>query len=254
VKQLFVIGIGSGDPDHLTVAAIRAIEQVEVFFLIDKGVATRELTGHRRAVCERYATAKPYRVVPIDDPPRDRASTAYTDAVHAWHDARTEQFRRAIDEELAPDGCGAVLVWGDPSLYDSTVRVLDRVATRVSEPFTVTVIPGVTSVSELAARHAIPLNAVGGSVLITTGRRLAASGMPDDVDDVVVMLDGQCSFTTVDEDVDIYWGANLGTEGERVVAGRLAEVADEIRRVREDVARERGWVMDVYLLRRRTRD
>jgi precorrin-6A synthase len=254
VKQIFVIGIGSGDPDHLTVAAIRAIEQVDVFFVIDKGEATRELVGHRRAICERYATAKPYRVVQIDDPPRDRDSAAYADAVRVWHDARTERLRRAIDEELAPEESGAVLVWGDPSLYDSTLRVLDRVATRVSEPFAVAVIPGVTSLSELAARHGIPLNAVGGSVLITTGRRLAASGMPAGVDDVVVMLDGKCSFAAVDEDVDIYWGANLGTDGERLVAGRLVDVADEVRRVREDVAREQGWVMDVYLLRRRAND
>ena len=49
---------------------------------------------------------------------------------------------------------------------------------------------------------------------LPTGRRLAKA-WPEDVDDVVVMLDGQTAFTEhVEQDADIYWGAYLGTPDE----------------------------------------
>ena len=57
---------------------------------------------------------------------------------------------------------------------------------------------------------------------ITTGRKLA-EGLPHDAGDVVVMLDGDCSFKAIgDRDIDIYWGAYPGTEDQILVAGPLA--------------------------------
>ena len=54
-------------------------------------------------------------------------------------------------------------------------------------------IPGVSAVQALAARHGIPLTQIGGSLTITTGRQLR-NGWPEAATDVVVMLDAQCSF------------------------------------------------------------
>lgn len=252
MRMVFVVGIGPGAADDLTLAAAHAIENADVVFVVDKGEQARELVRARRAMCERHAVTKPLRIVEIEDPPRDRSPRDYEAAVRAWHAARAERYARALDEHLVDDARGAFLVWGDPSLYDSTLRILDDVARRVASPFAFEVIPGVTSVQALAARHRIALNTIGGSVLITTGRRLIEHGMPEHVDTVVVMLDGACAFTRVDEDVDIYWGANIGTEGEALVAGRLRGVRDEIVRLREETKRTRGWLMDTYLLRRRS--
>jgi precorrin-6A synthase len=150
--------------------------------------------------------------------------------------------------ELGPDGVGAFLVWGDPSLYDSTLRILERVLAAGTVDFEHRVVPGVTSVQALAARHRVPLHGVGEPVLITTGRRLR-----DDRDqpNTVVMLDGGARFSELGpEGVEIFWGANLGTAHEEAVAGPLAEVAAEIVRRRGALRATTGWVMDVYLLRR----
>ena len=117
-----------------------------------------------------------------------------------------------------------------------------------SVAFELDVIPGITSVQALAARHRIALNRIGGPVHITTGRQLA-KGMSGD--DVVVMLDGDCAFKTVkDGNVDIYWGAYVGTADEILVAGRLAERSAEIERVRAEARARHGWIMDTYLLRK----
>ncbi len=98
---------------------------------------------------------------------------------------------------------------GDPSLYDSTLRILERVAEHVEFDFDV-VPPGITAIQALTARHRIALNDIGAPVLITTGRQLRENGLDTDA---VVMLDGECSFLSCPPDTRIWWGAYLGDAG-----------------------------------------
>lgn len=251
MKKVSVIGIGAGDPDHLTVQAIKALDEVDVFFVVDKGAEKATLATMRKDIIQRYATTKPYRIVEVDDPVRDRTEPAYRDAVHAWHDARTAQYAALIDQEIADGHRGAFLAWGDPSLYDSILRILREIASKGEPAFDYEVVPGITSVQALAAKHRMPINDVGGSIAITTGRRLASSGLPDDFDHVIVMLDGNCAFRTVTEDVDIYWGAYVGTPDEILMSGRLRDVEVEIEQRRREARQAKGWIMDTYVLRRR---
>lgn len=245
-----MVGIGAGDPDQVTVQAVKALNRVDVFFVLDKGEVKQELVDLRTEILQRHATEKAYRVVVGQDPERDRSTTAYVEAVDDWRRRRADVIAGLIAAELGEDEVGAFLVWGDPSLYDSTLAVLDDILARGSLAFDVEVIPGISSVSTLAARHRVPLNQVGRPIQITTGRRLAKE-WPADVDDVVVMLDAHTSFTAhLDQDAYIYWGAYLGTPDELLIAGPLAEVADEIERVRAEARERKGWIMDTYLLRR----
>ena len=248
MRTVLVIGVGAGDPEHITVQAINALRRSDVVFVVDKGPA--ELARARDKVLARYAQHGP-RVVAIPDPPRDRTASAYRSAVEAWRGARADAWERAIAAELGQDRCGAFLVWGDPALYDSTIAVLDEIRARGTVRFDHEVIPGISSPQALAARHRVPFNRVAGAVQITTGRRLA-QGLPRDADDVLVMLDADCAFARF-PDLDIYWGAYVGTADEILVAGRVGEVADEIRRRRAQARERKGWVMDTYLLRRRSR-
>jgi precorrin-6A synthase len=65
------------------------------------------------------------------------------------------------------------------------------------------------------------------------------------------MLDSACTFSSLaSEEIDIYWGAYVGTEDEILVSGRVGEVAAEIERLRREARERKGWVMDSYLLRR----
>jgi precorrin-6A synthase len=250
VRRLLVIGIGAGDPDHLTVQAIKAMNRVDVFFVVDKGEAAGELTRLRHELCARFVERPGYRVVELPDPPRDRAAAAYRPAVDDWRRRRAELWARTLRRELGEGDQGGFLVWGDPSLYDSTLDVLERIRDGGDLELDWEVVPGISSVQALAASHRIPLNRVGGPVHITTGRRLA-DGFPDHSDDVVVMLDAACSFEGLaDQDLYIYWGAYVGTEDELLVAGKLREVAAEIKELRRAARERKGWIMDTYLLRR----
>jgi precorrin-6A synthase len=245
VRKVLIIGIGAGNPDHLTLQAVKAIGATQVFFIIEKANAP-ELGALRDEMIDRHATPGEHRVVVIPEVARDRDPDDYERAVADWHEARARRLGDAIVAELADGETGAILVWGDPSLYDSTLRVLETVRRLGDTELDHEVIPGITSVQALAASHRIPLHGVGEPVLVTTGRRLVGGVQAPNT---VVMLDGQEAFRAVDADgTTIHWGAYLGTDDEITVAGPLAEVADRITEVRAQARDEHGWIMDIYLL------
>lgn len=243
MRTIHVIGIGAGDPDYVTSQAIRALNDTDVFFAMDKGDAKSDLVALRREICARFIPEPRYRFVELSDPPRARDGD-YTQAVADWHRARARLWAQAIDTELGPDGVGSFLAWGDPSLYDSTLRILDDVRRHVDIEYDV--IPGITAVQALTARHRIPLNDVGEPVLITTGRQLRSTGVTGSA---VVMLDGDCSFLSCPPDTRIWWGAYLGTPDELLMSGTVGEVGERIAQLRDNARAQHGWIMDIYLLR-----
>jgi precorrin-6A synthase len=251
MRKLKLIGIGAGNPDYITLQAVDALKQVDVVFVTDKGEDTADLLRARREICERHMQSKPYRIVEIQDPERDRTAAAYRPAVSAWHEKRAALYEHCIREQLTEGECGAFLVWGDPSLYDSTLRIIEQVAARRTVDFEYEVIPGITSIQALAARHRIPLNRIGEPVHITTGRRLVDE-KPVDRANVVVLLDGECAFNSLaDDDMEIYWGAYLGTPDEILLCGKLSDLRGRIESVRAQARQKKGWIMDTYLLRKR---
>ncbi|WP_345961753.1 precorrin-6A synthase (deacetylating) [Streptomyces sp. BRB040] len=256
MRTIHVIGIGAGDPEQLTLQAVGALRSTDVFFVLDKGEAKSDLVRLRREMLETHVPEGTYRIVEARDPERDRSAggSAYSPAVGDWRSARAGIYERLIAEELGEDESGAFLVWGDPALYDSTLGILEEILERGSVAFAYDVVPGISSVSSLVARHRTGLNRVARPVQITTGRRLA-EGFPEDADDVVVMLDAHQAFRRyADQDIDIYWGAYLGTPDEILASGPLAEAAPRIERLRAEARERKGWIMDTYLLRRNPED
>jgi precorrin-6A synthase len=252
MKRILVIGVGPGGPEHLTVQAIDALNQADVIFVFDKGEEKSDLLQLRRDICERYRGGRPYRLIEIADPQRS-ASGRYNADVRAWHGARAELVKDLIRDELADDGCGAFLVWGDPAFYDSTLRILETVAGDAAVAFDYEVIPGISSIQLLAARHKIPLNSIGEPILLTTGRRIAEK-YPANFHSIVVLLDGGAGLDSLaGKKVDIFWGAYLGTADEILIAGSVIDVLDDIRRVRAERRAVKGWIMDTYLLRSSSR-
>ena len=247
MRKVSIIGIGAGDPEHVTVQAVKALNAADVFFVVTKASEQQDLVDLRTHILERYVDEPSYRVVTLPDPERRRGADAasHQAVVADWRAARSKQYDALIRDELEEHEHGAFLAWGDPTLYESTLTILEQ----LDVPLELDVIPGVSAVSALGAAHRIALNRVGGAVQITTGRRLRDHGMPDGVDDLVVMLDAHQAFTA-HPDLHIYWGAYLGTRDELLVSGRVGDVAEEIQRTRAEAKERKGWMFDTYLLRR----
>lgn len=250
-RELLLIGIGAGDPDWLTLEAVRAIEALDVLFVVIKENEYDELVDARRLIIERHRT-RPLRTVELNDPPRPwRTAPDYDAAVARWRSQRLDQWSAAVEAELGDGQVGGFLVWGDPSLFESTLAIVDSLVAASPTKIVRRVLPGISSVQALAAHHGIPLNRQGRAVQISPAR-LVSGGMPEGVDDVVCMLDGKQTFATIDPTgIDIYWSAFLGTADELLISGRLEDVRDEILRVRAEALERKGWMFDTYLLRRR---
>ncbi|MDE3239772.1 MAG: precorrin-6A synthase (deacetylating) [Paracoccaceae bacterium] len=242
---LSLIGIGTGNPEHLTLQAIRAMNSADLILIPRKGAGKADLVDLRRTICAEVVTNSGTRIAEFDLPRRDVGNLDYHRGVEDWHDTIATVWSREISAHLDKPGRVALLVWGDPSLYDSTLRIADRLDLPVE------VVPGITSIQALAAAHAIALNEIGAPFVVTTGRKLRDNGWPKDADTAVVMLDGECSFQTLDpKGITIWWGAYVGMAEEIVLSGPLADVGAQIVSCRAAARDQHGWIMDIYLLRR----
>ena len=244
---LSLIGIGTGNLDHLTGQAIREINRADIVLIPQKGAGKADLADLRHAICAEVLTNPNTKIIGFDLPKRDADTPSYYQGVDDWHDAITAAWHQAIAQNLGASGRVALLVWGDPSLYDSSLRISKRL---IPAP-KVEVVAGLTSLQLLTAAHAIALNDIGAPVVITTGRQLRDHGWPKGVDTVVVMLDGACAFQTLEtKGIDIWWGAYLGMQNQLLIAGPLEEKGPTILETRAKARQNHGWVMDIYLMRK----
>jgi precorrin-6A synthase len=243
---LSLIGIGCGDPAHLTRRALDALNAADLILIPRKGEEKSDLADLRRKICADVLTNDGTRVVEFDLPVRDETSD-YRKGVDGWHDAVAASWSRAISGNLGKQGRVALLIWGDPSLYDSSLRI----ARRLDPVPRIEVVPGITAIQALCAAHALPLNEIGEPFLVTTGRRLREGGWPTGVDTVVVMLDGGTAFRLLDpQGIHIWWGAYLGMPNQLTFSGALAEIGETIVAARREARERHGWIMDSYILKR----
>lgn len=243
--EIILVGIGTGNPDHLTLQAGAALNGADLILIPRKGPDRADLADVRHLILSRVLT-RPVPVAEFDMPTRS-AGAGYLRGVEDWHDAIAERWRQAIARHEGPKARVALMVWGDPMLYDSTLRIAARLSSA-----RVRVVPGITSLQALCAAHAIALNELAEPVLITTGRRLREGGWPDAAPGTMaVLLDGECSFTTLDPaGIHIWWAAYVGMAEEILISGPLAEVGPRILARRAEARAQHGWIMDIYLMRR----
>lgn len=252
--HLTLIGIGTGNPEHVTLEAIKAMNAADLILIPLKGEDKADLAGLRHEICRSCVTNPATSIVSFDLPVRDPATPDYLQRVNDWHDQIAAVWLTAIETHLTQGGGSriALLVWGDPSLYDSTLRIAERLQGKLA--LSLRVIPGITAIQALCAAHAIPLNDLAAPVVITTGRQLRQTGWPSGAETAVVMLDSGGAFGTLKaEDITIWWGAYVGMEQQVLVSGPLEKVAAEIIETRARVRAEHGWIMDIYLMRRKSR-
>jgi precorrin-6A synthase len=244
VRRLLVLGVGMG-PQHVTGEVAAALRSCDYVIAVRKG-EDDALLAVRRSIAEKYGVP----VVEVPDPERDRPGRDrngspfhYAGAVTDWHAARVDAFAPVLAQR---GGTAGFLVWGDPSLYDSTVRIVSALAARLGAPFEV--LPGISAPQLLAARHKIVLHEVGCPLHITTARRLAEA-VEGGQDNILVVLSRSLDLESLG-DWSVWWGANLGTPSEELVSGRVADVRASLSQARDRAKSAAGWVLDICLLRR----
>jgi len=252
MKKIYLIGIGTGNPDYLTVQAINTMKKTDVFFLLEKEGKRgyEDFVRVRKEILERYLDNRKYRIVIAKIPKRKKGCKSYFGEIEGWRRETAAVIAKLIKNEMKEDESGALLVWGDPSLYDGHLEMLQHILKEGAINFDYEVIPGISSIQLLAARHKIPLNRIGETIVVTTARHLKEY-QPEEIKNMAVMLDSHCTFQRLqDEDIDIYWGGYLGTEDEILISGKLKDKIVDLKNIRREAKNKKGWLMDTYILRR----
>jgi len=145
--RLYGVGTGPGDPELLTLKAVRAIGEADVLAYFAKAGRS----GNGRAIVE--GLLKPGMVeLPLYYPVTveiDKEHDDYKSQITAFYDASAA----AVAEHLAAGRTVAILSEGDPMFYGSYMHLHVRLANR----FPTEVIPGITAMSGCWSLSGLPI-------------------------------------------------------------------------------------------------
>jgi precorrin-2/cobalt-factor-2 C20-methyltransferase len=206
IGTLYGIGLGPGDPELLTVKAVRLIEQSPVIAFFAK--AGRR--GNARAIVDRWLPASAPELplyypltteIPVSDP-------AYNAQLAAFYQASSE----AIAAHLAVGRDVAVLSEGDPLFYGSFMHLYIRLKGR----FPTTIVPGVAGMSGCWSAAGEPI-AWGDDVLTV---------LPGTLDEAALIA----QLTSTDAAVIMKIGRNFAKIRAALVASEMYERAIYVER------------------------
>ncbi len=154
---LYAIGVGPGDPDFLTLKALKILKKIRFIFTAASGEKKKSLA---LTIALPHLKNKP-EIIPLIFPMvRDK-----TILEEAWEKAALKVLSVLDKGEDA-----AFVTLGDPSTY-STFTYLHRVLTQKRPEVNVQIVPGITSFQAAAARVQIPLAEGEESLMIVSGAK-----------------------------------------------------------------------------------
>lgn len=219
MSRLVGVGVGPGDPEHLTLKAVMRLQGADRVFVPETEAGGGE-PGRAEQIVARHVAGE--RIERLRFSMRDPEARA----------ANWDRAGAAIAPVLRADGTAAFATIGDPNLYSTFAYVAETVRGLVPG-VEVETVPGITALQDLAARS--------GTVLAEGDERLALIPWPagpdrlrealDAFDTVVVYKGGRALPSVLEVIRDAgrletsVFGEALGLDGESVVAAAGREGA-----------------------------
>ena len=200
-KELYVVGLGPGDPELITVKGVNAISNADVIFVPYSTGTNRSLSLN---IVEKYAK-KDAKVVTLGFPMAKKVE---------------ESALKSIGDEICKEaGDFSVFVTlGDPTLYSTFFRTHKF----VSDCFTkIELIPGVSSITSCASRIKLPLALGDESILIVPSSRLSLLEEVKDKVETIVVMKANENLDKISEMLNssytLYYARRCYLDGEKII-------------------------------------
>jgi precorrin-2/cobalt-factor-2 C20-methyltransferase len=210
------VGVGPGDPEHLTLKAVRELRGADRVF-VPETMTSAGGAGRAETVVAEHV--EPERLV--------RLGFAMGDA--SGRDAKWDAAGAAIADVVRAGGTAAFATLGDPSVYSTFAYVVQTVRA-LAPGVSVRTVPGITAMQDLAARTGAMLaEGTEGIALVpwTAGEARVRSAL-DTFETVVVYKGGRQLPRLLEvvreagREAEASVGTHLGLEGEVVSAATAA--------------------------------
>ncbi len=225
--RFYGVGVGPGDPELLTIRAMRLLEKVGVvcYTQLDNGAPSYAL-GVVRELLSGGVTTLPVSI-PADDSPVDPAT---------WREAAAR-----IGALLREGHDVAFITEGDPMLYSEFPHLIEHIGAEAIDGLTVEVVPGVPSVMAAAASSGVPL--------VSQGQRLAILPAVYGIDDLREAITNYDTIVLMEIDHNLMRALanleSLGLAGHAIYV-RQASTASE--RVIHDISKLTAEDLDYFSL------
>ncbi len=144
MKRLYGIGTGPGDPELLTLKAVRIMKESDIIFAPNNKGKNMALDTAREFIGDK-------EIVYIDFPMRHVTRSDYREGADT------------IFNRIPDGGSGAFLTIGDPMIYSTFIYIMEELADRDIE---VEIVPGIPSFVAGAAQSKMPLTVKGDSFVL----------------------------------------------------------------------------------------
>jgi len=199
LRKLYVVGLGPGDPELITVKGLNRLREAEVVFIpmsskVDDSIAL--------SIVEKISIAS--KVIKLSVSMGDKT----------W----VEKVAREVCNALHKFSCIAIAVLGEPSLYSTSAHLLASM--KCLDDVYIEIVPGVSAIYACADRVLMPLALGDEAIAIVPSARVEALGDVVGYFNTVVVVKGGKIMAKAAE--------SLAQKGFRIVYAKRCFTEDEV--------------------------
>ena len=94
--KIFLIGIGTGNINHLTLEAVKTLNDVDLILIPKKTSDTLDLLNLRQDICKKVIKRKQHNIIEFNLPKRN-LKIEYNMSVSEWHSQVAHIWKETID-------------------------------------------------------------------------------------------------------------------------------------------------------------